>query len=279
VAPPFQGNGAPVAPPPSNGNGAPVAPPYNGSETPAAPPANGNGVRVNPPIFGNDTETPAVPPVNGDGSRVPPPEPPSGVKVLPPEPPSGVKVLPPEPPNGVKLMPPAQTEQELPPVRKDQIAQPEGREFPQDIFQFNLVEEKVASGLQPLSGGYTWLKDQGYRTIVHLRPAGEEDSAARTVVENLGMSYLTVEISPRTLSRELVQEFSRTVRDPQRQPVFVYDRRGMLTGTLWYLHFRLTDNLPDPEARERAKRLGLKEETNEEYADLWLAIQRVLRST
>ncbi len=59
--------------------------------------------------------------------------------------------------------------------------------------------------------------------------------------------------------------------------MFVFDRKGMLAGTLWYLPFRLSESQPDQQARARAVRLGLKEEASGEYADLWLAINQLLR--
>ena len=51
----------------------------------------------------------------------------------------------------------------------------------------------------------------------------------------------------------------------------------MPAGALWYLHFRLADNMPEAQARSKAIRLGLKEDTAGDNADLWLAINQLLR--
>ena len=138
---------------------------------------------------------------------------------------------------------------------------------------FGLVD--VAAGLQPFPEGFTWLRDRGYRTVVNLRAAGEDDTAARTNAESKGLKYISLEIAPKTLNRDLVAEFSKIVAESANQPVFVYDRKGHLQGAMWFLHFRLADNLAEPEARRKAVRLGLKEEMTGEYGDLWLAINQI----
>jgi protein tyrosine phosphatase (PTP) superfamily phosphohydrolase (DUF442 family) len=155
---------------------------------------------------------------------------------------------------------------------------PAGHDFPPDIPRFAWVDPgKVAAGLEPFPEGFDWLRQRGFRTVVHVRPTGEDNTETRRLVESKGLKYVPLTVSPQTLDRELVAEFGRAVRDEAGQPVFVCDRRGPLAGALWYLHFRLNDNLPDAEARARALRLGLKEETDGDAAELWLAINRLLK--
>ena len=64
-------------------------------------------------------------------------------------------------------------------------------------------EDRVASGLRPLlDGGLDWLQANGYRTVLHLRQPGEDDTADRKQVEKRGMKYLSMEVSPETLTPE-----------------------------------------------------------------------------
>jgi protein tyrosine phosphatase (PTP) superfamily phosphohydrolase (DUF442 family) len=148
--------------------------------------------------------------------------------------------------------------------------------LPVGIPQFAPARDKVATGLKPLLDGLDWLQANGYRAVLHLRPPGEDDSADRKQVEKRGMKYLSLEVSPQTLSRAVVDEFNRQVRDPAHQPLFVYDRDGVLAGGLWYLHYRTADGLTDEEARARAGRVGLREDQDEGRRTLWLAIQKLL---
>jgi protein tyrosine phosphatase (PTP) superfamily phosphohydrolase (DUF442 family) len=186
-----------------------------------------------------------------------------------PTPPKGAKLLPPDMPGAKTDGPPSPAE--------TPDNHPGATDFPPDIPQYSLVYDKVAAGLQPFPEGFAWLKNHGYRTVLYVRAAGEDDTAVRTEVESKGIKYLTLEVSASTLNRELVREFSRSIGDSRDQPIFVCDRKGMLAGSLWYLHFRMSENQTDTQARARATRLGLKEDAAGDYADLWLAINQVLR--
>lgn len=149
--------------------------------------------------------------------------------------------------------------------------------LPVGIPQFSRVVDRVAAGLRPsLDEGLDWLQASGYRTVLFVRAPGEDDSADRKQVEKRGMNYLSLEASPQTLSRELVDTFSRVVGDSTNYPLFVYDRDGALAGGLWYLHFRTAEQLSDDAARIRAGSLGLREDRDDGHRLMWLGIQKFL---
>lgn len=160
-----------------------------------------------------------------------------------------------------------------PPSIRDAATPP----LPVGIPQFAAVQDKIAAGLRPsLDDGLDWLKSNGYRTILHIRGPGEENQADRKQVEKRGLVYLSLEVSPQALNKQMVDEFSRMVSDAKGRPLFVYDRDGSLAGGLWYLHFRLREQLPDDAARIRANALGLKEQADGAYRLMWLAVQKYL---
>jgi protein tyrosine phosphatase (PTP) superfamily phosphohydrolase (DUF442 family) len=145
------------------------------------------------------------------------------------------------------------------------------------VPQFAMVQDRVATGLRPmLDDGLDWLQAKGYRTVLHIRRPGEDDSADRRQVEKRGMTYLSLEVSPQSLSRQVVDHFNALVSDTARYPLFVYDRDGSLAGGLWYLHFRTAEQASDEAARIRAGRLGLREDGDTAQRDMWLAVQRFL---
>src|SRR5262249_2849873 len=115
---------------------------------------------------------------------------------------------------------------------------------------------------------------QGYRTVVHLRTAGEADSADRKQVENRGMKYVCLELTPASMTRTQVQDFLRLVSDPQAQPLFVYDRDGALAGSLWYAYFRQVEQNDDETARVRAGALGLRENAPGLPRDMYVAVRQ-----
>jgi protein tyrosine phosphatase (PTP) superfamily phosphohydrolase (DUF442 family) len=135
----------------------------------------------------------------------------------------------------------------------------------------------VASGLRPsLDDGLDWLQANGFRTVLNVRLPGEDDTADRKQVEKRGLKYVTIEVSPQTLTRQTVADFSRVASDTAGYPLFVYDRDGALAGGLWYLHFRLAEQANDDGARVRASRLGLREDREGNQRAMWLAIQKLL---
>jgi len=148
--------------------------------------------------------------------------------------------------------------------------------FPVGIAQFDYAIDQVANGLKPLLDGLDWLKEKNFRTVLHIRQPAEDDSAERRQVEKRGMKFLSLEVSPQTLSGTTVDDFNRIIGDVSNYPLFVYDRDGMLAGALWYLHFRTVDQASDQAARARATRLGLREDQNGEQKAVWLAIQKFL---
>lgn len=150
--------------------------------------------------------------------------------------------------------------------------------LPVAIPQFASVQERVASGLKPLPGGFDWLAANGFRTVLHIRKPGEDDAAERGQVEKLGLKFLSLEASPQTLAKATVDEFNRLVGDSAVHPLFVYDGDGVLGGGLWYLHFRTVLQMSDEQARARATPLGLKDTTTGEPGTMWVAIQKFLRS-
>jgi protein tyrosine phosphatase (PTP) superfamily phosphohydrolase (DUF442 family) len=148
--------------------------------------------------------------------------------------------------------------------------------LPSGIPQFAVARPGVASGLKPSLEGLDWLRTNGYRAVLHVRQPGEDDTAGRREIEKRGLIYLSLEVSPQTLSREVVERFNQIVSNPAQQPLFVYDRDGMVAGGLWYLYFRTASQETDEAARLKAARLGLKENAPGDNSEMWLAIQKYL---
>jgi protein tyrosine phosphatase (PTP) superfamily phosphohydrolase (DUF442 family) len=179
----------------------------------------------------------------------------------------------PLPPGGA---PPARPD--APPATPPRLPEPppDAGNLPVDIPGFVNVREGVDSGRRPYPDGLDWLKARGYRTVVFLRRPGEEESADRRQVEKRGLRFVSVEVSPDNLTREVFNQFDQLVNDPGARPLFVYDQDGVLAGGMWYLHFRLSAGVAEEEALRRAGRLGLKKDQEGEPLRMWLAIQKLL---
>ncbi len=196
------------------------------------------------------------------------------------------------PASGFSLRPPEVTEQITPAPQKPQPrpnppgpktptvavppASPPAPALPVGIPQFAEAKPGVAAGLRPMLDGLDWLQSNGYRTVVRIRAAGEDDATDRKQVEKRGLRYVVLEVSPESLTQQTLADFTRLVTDPAGRPAFVYDRDGALAGPLWYLHFRTADGLGDEAARVRAGTLGLREDRDGAHREMWQAARRLL---
>jgi hypothetical protein len=225
-----------------------------------------------------------VPPANGLPPDPQPVIPPGGQQrsFLPPN-----QTFPPPPANGGQFQqPPLDPNRSGARLLQPQIGEtpsvPENKgeppTLPADIPNFALARKNVATGHKPFPEGLNWLRDKGYRAVLHIRPPNEDDSAARRQFTAKGFIYLSLEVSPRTLSRDIVEEFNRIVTDPANLPLYVYDRDSSLAGGLWYLHFRLVEGYPDEKATVEAARLGLNPDADGgPHKEMWIAVQNYLR--
>jgi protein tyrosine phosphatase (PTP) superfamily phosphohydrolase (DUF442 family) len=251
-------------PPRMNPVPAPPAPAEAGAPL---PPGAGAPQPPGPPVFPGG-ETPAPGPSPGPS---PAPSPAPSVRLLPPEDlaggPDSSRFSPGEtrePPGAVPSRPPSVSEE------REREAP-----LPVDIPGFAIARPRVASGQKPFPDGIDWLKARGYRTALHVHAPGEDTAAVRRQFERRGLRYLSLEVSPETLSEETLERFNRLVTDPANLPLFVFDRDGSLAGGLWYLHFRLHEKTSPEKARAEAARLGFRQE-DKEHLDMWLAVQKLV---
>jgi protein tyrosine phosphatase (PTP) superfamily phosphohydrolase (DUF442 family) len=151
--------------------------------------------------------------------------------------------------------------------------------LPVGIPQFAKATDGVYAGLRPsIDDGLDWLQENAFRTVVHVHAPGAATDSDRKQVEKLGMRYVDVEVSPTTLTKAKVEEFTNLIRDVARQPLFVYDQDGSFAGPLWYLYFRTVDNHADDVARVKAGSLGLREDREGMHRLMWLATQKYLEA-
>src|SRR5262249_8853989 len=127
-----------------------------------------------------------------------------------------------------------------------------------DLPGFAIAVPSVASGLKPFPDGVTLLAEKGYKTVLHLHGPAEKDlSAARKVYERRAIRYLSLEVSPARLTKDIYDRFVAYVKDPANHPLYVFDKEGAAAGALWYLYNRLELGQSDEKARAEAQRLGL----------------------
>lgn len=197
--------------------------------------------------------------------------------------PPTVRLLPPGPRRESARVPQDSTKEppiaSVPEKPAPKVEEERDRETPApiDIPGFALARPNVATGLRPFPDGIDWLKARGYKAVLHLRAPGEDNTAAQREFEKRGLRYLSLEVSPARLTKELYEEFVKVVTDTKNHPLFVYDKDSSVAGGLWYLYFRVQQKQPDEKARAEAERLGLRFDDDVEHKTMWLAVQTLLK--
>lgn len=183
--------------------------------------------------------------------------------------------------SGKPAVPPAPMLGALPPVPSNSSSTytppaPVVGGLPVGIPEYVQVRENIATGLRPELDGLTWLKRNGIKTVIFLRGVKEDDAAARKVVENQGMAFKSLIVSPLTLTPELSREYNTLMSEAAAGPVFVYDTAGSVAGPVWYLWFRTAEKLNDEEALTNARRAGLRTMGNAEQNALMEAARLLI---
>lgn len=233
---------------------------------------------------------PACPPGVSGGTSIPP----VGIPVGPPPPapvPRGAIPDPGPGPSGSELLlpetqPPAKTKSEYSPSvnapRGAVLREPDYFEVPKPskpaevnansanaadhpagIPEFTQVKDGVSAGQRPDLDGLDWLKAKGYKTIVHIKRPQDMDDTDRAQVEKRDLKFVSMAVTPDTLTNEWIDEFNRVVGDTTVRPIFVYGQDPQTAAVAWYLHLRTAEFLTHDEARVRAGRLGLKNESSD----------------
>jgi uncharacterized protein (TIGR01244 family) len=121
-----------------------------------------------------------------------------------------------------------------------------------------LPEPGVMAAGQPTGEQIQILAEEGYKTVINLRPPAEphgvnEPAAAR---QN-GMAYVNVPVTLETLDQATVDKFLETMKKAER-PVLVHCASSNRVGALYYAWLVLEKGMPAQEAMAKAQAAGLR---------------------
>jgi uncharacterized protein (TIGR01244 family) len=119
-------------------------------------------------------------------------------------------------------------------------------------------EPGVMAAGQPTGEQLQLLAEEGYKTVIDLRPATEphgydEPQAAR---EN-GMAYVNVPVDLQTLDQAAIDKFLEAMRKAER-PVLLHCATSNRVGALYYAWLVLEEDVPARAAMAKAKASGLR---------------------
>jgi uncharacterized protein (TIGR01244 family) len=116
-------------------------------------------------------------------------------------------------------------------------------------------EKGVLAAGQPTGEQIQLAAEDGYRTVIDLRAAGEPRGfdEAQAAKDN-GLAYVNIPVA--SLDQAVIDQFLAALKTAER-PVLVHCGTSNRVGALWYAHLVLEKGLTEKAAMEQAKAAGL----------------------
>jgi uncharacterized protein (TIGR01244 family) len=105
---------------------------------------------------------------------------------------------------------------------------------PAAIPNYKVIRPGLATAGQPTPEALQKLKEQGFKTVINLRsetePGVKEEEAA---VKALGLKYVSVPITPASLSQEHVDRVAKLLDDAATGPTLLHCGSANRVGAVW----------------------------------------------
>ena len=142
-----------------------------------------------------------------------------------------------------------------------------------DVPRIMCPDDRFATGGQPTDAAFPKLAANGYRVVLNLRTTSEgvDLGREREAVEKSGMRYVSIPVDPAAPKFEQVDEFLRTVKNTDNQPMFIHCGSGNRVGALWMIYRAVEQGWPDDKAVSEATQIGLTSPSLKTFAHDYIA--------
>ncbi len=129
-----------------------------------------------------------------------------------------------------------------------------------NIPRFQMVADGLYRGGQPDAKAFEFLKRNGVKTVINLRPENDEEA----VVMRLGMNYVHIPVSVKPffgskIPEKAIAKYFEIVNNPENYPVFFHCRRGAdRTGAMAGFYRIANQGWDGKAAYTEARRLGMR---------------------
>ena len=93
---------------------------------------------------------------------------------------------------------------------------------PVAVPNYAVLRPGVAAAGQPTPDALRQLKTQGFRTVINIRTEAEGPKGEEEIVKGLGLRYVSIPVTPETLSLEDVRAVAKLLDDPEAAPVLFH---------------------------------------------------------
>ncbi|MHC5209150.1 MAG: protein tyrosine phosphatase family protein [Planctomycetota bacterium] len=126
----------------------------------------------------------------------------------------------------------------------------------------------VLIGGQPTPEGLVNARDSGVAVVINARPESEMSFDERSVVQGLGMRYVSLPVTPSTLTDATVAAFIAEM-EGRTETVLVHCSSGNRVAALWAMYEIQALDVDPERAVSRARDLGLRSEKLIGYIGDW----------
>lgn len=124
------------------------------------------------------------------------------------------------------------------------------------------INDQVSVGPQPSQEELQKLGQQGFKSVVNFRTAGEEEqplspSDEGKKVKAAGMEYLHIPVSTEAMGSELVDRFRKAFPDLPK-PVFAHCKSGKRAGAMVMMNVAVEQGMTGDQTLQKAKEMGFE---------------------
>ena len=119
------------------------------------------------------------------------------------------------------------------------------------------INEKITIGGALEAGDAQKLHDEGFKTVISLLTADEENPSEKADVESVGLDFESVPVAPDLLDDVAVARFSQEVESSDG-PVYVHCKSGGRAGVMTLLHLGVKHGLSLEETLKMGEKFDAK---------------------
>ncbi|HEX5854716.1 MAG TPA: sulfur transferase domain-containing protein [Thermoanaerobaculia bacterium] len=140
---------------------------------------------------------------------------------------------------------------------------------PEEALNYRKAGSGLATAGKPSPETLAKLREMGFRTAIDLRQPAEGVEAARKAVEEQGLTFVSVPVSPETFRADDAKKVAAVLDDPKAGPILLYCSSSNRVGGVLAVVEGLRGT-PHDEALAEGRKAGLKS------AAMIDAVERVL---